>query len=130
MPLPKQVFNALIDGLSELALLRLPDHPPAKGLPAVALAWEKAFIARAEWHEKDADNDAKRLSVAFAKYAGVAERFPCPKDVLDRLPPRPPPPVLPAPETVECPPEIAAELNKLFNKMSINKEEKNYAKHS
>ncbi len=117
MPLPDKVFNVLLDGLSELALLRLPDHPPAKALPAVALVWEKVLVKAAEW----SDEDAGRLAAAFTVFSANAERFPLPKDILHYLPPRPLPPPLPAPDPAPCPPEIKAQLDALTAGLLINK---------
>lgn len=112
--LPDKVYNAMIDGLTSLHLLRLPSAPPAKGIEAVAMVWEKALLARASW----SDADAVRLATAFEQVAATAERWPLPKQVLENLPPRPLPPALPKPNAVPCPPDVAEMLDQLVNKMT------------
>lgn len=116
--LPDDVYDAMIDGLTALHLLRLPYAPAAKGLPNVAQVWEQAFLSRCEWPDKTAGEDVARLSAAFAAVAATADRWPLPKHVIDNLPPRKPPPALPKPNTVTCPPEIAEMLGNLTQKLT------------
>ncbi len=117
--LPTPIFNVMIDGLTQLHLLRLPYAPAAKGLPAVAVAWEKAFLARCEFPENSLSEDCERLQTAFDTVSAAADRWPLPKDIIDHLPPRKPLPALPEPDVVPMPDDVAELLTSLADKMRM-----------
>ncbi len=117
--LPAPIFNTMIDGLTQLHLLRLPYAPASAGLQAVAAVWEKAFLARCEFPEDSLKEDCQRLQIGFNRVAATADRWPLPKDVIAYLPPRKPRAALPKPQAVPCPPEIAAMLQTVTKKMEM-----------
>lgn len=116
MPLPKPMHDELIDGLTLLDNLNLSFAPRTiDDLTKAAAAWEWVFCAGRTW---ETEKDGGRIVAAFAAVAPKLDKWPPPKLVLEHLPPRPPPPALPKPDAVPCPPDIAEMLGNLTKKMT------------
>ena len=95
MPAPEDWFSRVIaEGLQRLAAMRLPSHPQAAELELACAVWIDTLWYRRAWHQ---DPDAARLHRAFLALAGSARRWPAPAELLDHLPARSQPVVLPAP---------------------------------
>lgn len=91
-PLPPFVRREVLRGLQKLAALRLQGAPPREGIKLTAAVWLEAIATlRIGW---DRQQDAGRITAAFAQLAVDAERWPPPKMLIERLPPRPEPKLL------------------------------------
>lgn len=86
--LPTQLHNAMIDGLTMLLTLRLAGSPAADTVAATAQTWSRVLAHGREWDET---RDVKRFQTAFMVLANECDRWPAPKDFLDKLPPPPEP---------------------------------------
>lgn len=91
-PLPKFVSDELLTGLQKLMMLRLEGAPPADGIKLTASVWMEAIASLPiQWDEQQ---DAGRVTRAFACLLAEIERWPAPKMLIKHLPPRKPPPQL------------------------------------
>lgn len=118
MSLPKPLHDELIDGLTLLDSLNLSFGPrTVDDLIKAAGAWEWVFCAGRTW---ETEKDTGRIVAAFTAVAPKLDKWPSPKLILEHLPPRPLPPPLPKPDVVPCPPEIAQQLQQLFECKIIN----------
>lgn len=84
--LPPKLHNAVIDGLTMLLALRLTGTPAMDTVVATAQAWSKVLAFGRDWDE---EQDVARFQAGFLQLAAVIDRWPAPKDLLDKLPPRP-----------------------------------------
>ena len=84
--LPDKLHNAVVDGLTILLALRLPGTPAVDTVVATAQAWSSVLAFGREWDE---EQDVARFQTGFLQLAAVIDRWPAPKDLLDKLPPRP-----------------------------------------
>lgn len=90
------VNNAVCDGLTALYLLNLPYSPAKAKMEMVTSVWLNIFTEHCRhW---DSERDKGRLEAAFARIAAEAERWPVPREVIDRIPPRKPTIDLPRPK--------------------------------
>lgn len=118
-PLPTEIYNELVDGLTLLVNARLAFGPRTEqALDETLQAWEIVLAGRCQWDEKDNG----RVIAAFIEMSGKLDKFPAPKTLFEFLPPRPLPPPLPKPKAVPCPPEIAQLLNNINKKLITSKE--------
>ncbi len=118
-PLPIEIYNELVDGLSLLVGARLAYAPQTEAkLDETLAAWEVILASRGGW---DVDKDKGRVIAAFVEMSTKLDAFPAPKQLFAHLPPRPLPPPLPAPDPAPCPPEIKAQLDALTAGLLINK---------
>lgn len=88
------------EGLAALHVLRLPNTPAADQINKVVDVWLVALMEA--HHGWDATQDAALIRKAFRRLCAACERWPAPKQLLDALPPRPSPPMLPAPPVSEA----------------------------
>lgn len=79
--------NLIMDGLSKLILLRLEAAPGADAIVGTAATWIQALPCPSDYSES---LDALRLRKAFQLLLRNCQRWPAPRDFLDRIPPRPP----------------------------------------
>ena len=86
--LPTQLHNAMIDGLTMLLTLRLSGSPAADTVAATAQTWSRVLAHGRAWDEA---RDVPRFQTAFMVLANETNRWPSPKDFLDKLPPPPEP---------------------------------------
>ena len=86
--LPTPLHNTMIDGLTMLLTLRLVGSPAADTVAATAQTWSRVLAHGREWDEA---RDVKRFQTAFMVLASETDRWPSPKDFLDKLPPPPAP---------------------------------------
>ena len=85
-PLPKFVSDELLTGLQKLMMLRLEGAPPADGIKLTASVWMEAIASLPiQWDEQQ---DAGRITRAFACLLAEIERWPAPKMLIKHLPPR------------------------------------------
>ena len=85
-PLPKFVSDELLTGLQKLMMLRLEGAPPADGIKLTASVWMEAIASLPiQWDEQQ---DAGRVTRAFACLLAEIERWPAPKMLIKHLPPR------------------------------------------
>lgn len=105
----KWLNSAIAQGLAGMVLLRLPNQPPEDMIAATAKVWVKV-ISQIKlyngWNEQD---DKARIEQAFLRLYAECDRFPTPKQFLDRLPPRKTVQALPQPKMTEQQRLIAAE---------------------
>lgn len=91
-PVPDFVNNEIVRGLQKLMMLRLQGAPPEEGIELVAVVWIEALMALPiGWDEQQ---DQGRIQAAFVKLISDTERWPPPKMLIERLPPRPEPKLL------------------------------------
>ena len=91
-PLPKFVSDELLTGLQKLMMLRPDGAPPNSGIKLTASVWIEAIASLPiRWDEQQ---DAGRITRAFACLLAEIERWPTPKMLIRCLPPRPEPPKL------------------------------------
>ena len=84
--LPKFVSDELLTGLQKLMMLRLEGAPPADGIKLTASVWMEAIASLPiQWDEQQ---DAGRITRAFACLLAEIERWPAPKILIKHLPPR------------------------------------------
>nr|VFK46605.1 MAG: hypothetical protein BECKTC1821E_GA0114239_106713 [Candidatus Kentron sp. TC] len=88
--------NEIQDGLTDLVLLGLPDHPPEDAMRDVSNAWMTAFSQRGI--SLDRERDRPRVRDAFKKLL-LSPRWPTPHDFFRALAPRPISPAPSAPKT-------------------------------
>ena len=80
------LWNRVLDGLTRLLAIRLPDSPPAEIIEMTAGVWQEALVNMGTaWDE---ELDGKRVELAFARLARVCDRWPVPKVLIEHLPPR------------------------------------------
>ena len=84
--LPPKLHNAVIDGLTMLLALRLTGTPAMDTVVATAQAWSKVLAFGRDWDE---EQDEARFQTGFLRLASEVDRWPAPKDLLSKLPPRP-----------------------------------------
>ena len=85
-PLPKFVSDELLTGLQKLMMLRLEGAPPADVIKLTASVWMEAIASLPiQWDEQQ---DAGRVTRAFACLLAEIERWPAPKMLIKHLPPR------------------------------------------
>lgn len=87
------VRDAILDGLSALHLLRLPNAPAHARMEEVTGVW--LAILEAHCRHWTPERDKGRMEAAFMRMCAEAERWPTPKQVIERIPPRKPLPELP-----------------------------------
>lgn len=91
--------DEILDGLSALLLLGLPDRPAEDVVVAVAEVWYSAVTAHGrDW---DSERDLPRIRRAFQLLTAECERWPSPKEFLTMIPPRPKPKALPPAQPTE-----------------------------
>lgn len=91
-PLPPFAQQEVLRGLQKLVALRLQGAPPEEGIKLTAAVWLEAVATLPiGW---DRQQDEGRIQAAFAQLAVDAERWPPPKMLIERLPPRPEPKLL------------------------------------
>tara|TARA_B100000700_G_C15038220_1_gene853874 strand:+ start:393 stop:773 length:381 start_codon:yes stop_codon:yes gene_type:complete len=88
MTQPAQWFrNDVADGVMRLLVLRLPGAPWEDEAEYTTQTWiEVLWAAPIGW---DAERDSQRLRQAFTRLAGQIDRWPAPRQLLERLPDRP-----------------------------------------
>ncbi|MBS9777169.1 MAG: hypothetical protein KGV50_00265 [Gammaproteobacteria bacterium] len=120
--LPNKIYNELVEGIKLMDNLNLSFAPSTDDdLQKAVAAWEWTLCAKITW---DDEKDSGRLMAAFAEVVPKLEKWPSPSLIIKHLPPRPPAPALPQPETVPCLPHIAAELGSLMAGIIINRDER------
>jgi len=77
--------SAIIDGFQRLLVLRLDGQPPADAVHATAAVWFSALWALEAWEQ---DRDQDRIAAGFLALAQTCDRWPAPKHLRERLPPR------------------------------------------
>lgn len=99
IPYQPWLMNEIIDGLSALLLLNLPEKPALDSVEMVANVWYNAITAI----ERDWDEvlDTPRVRRAYQLLSAHSERWPIPKQFLDSLPARPEPKQIAAPKPTE-----------------------------
>ncbi len=118
-PMPNELYNELVDGLTLLTYARLSYAPQTEDeLEEVIKALEWTLCAHADW---DLKYDQGRIAAAFSVIAPQLEKRPQPVMLIKHLPPRPLPPALPMPKGEPCPPEIKVQLDALTAGLLINK---------
>ena len=91
-PLPKFARDEILTGLQKLMMLRPDGAPPNSGIKLTASVWMEAIASLPiQWDEQQ---DAGRITRAFACLLAEIERWPTPKMLIRCLPPRPEPPKL------------------------------------
>lgn len=91
-PLPKFARDEILTGLQKLMMLRPDGAPPNSGIKLTASVWMEAIASLPiQWNEQQ---DAGRITRAFACLLAEIERWPTPKMLIRCLPPRPEPPKL------------------------------------
>jgi len=88
------LLDEIVEGMQKLTALALPSHPPAETIDLTALAWLEALEPR-NFQE---DLDRWRIREAFRQLLRDCDRWPYPKQLIDRLPPRKELARLPPPE--------------------------------
>lgn len=87
--------DEVLDGLTRLLSLRLPDAPPAEIVELTATVWQDALInMNKAWDEA---LDAERIKKGFIRLSQECVKWPVPKILLEHMPPRKLPPLLPPP---------------------------------
>lgn len=119
--MPREIYNALIEGLQKLLVLRLRGAPAADSVVAVAAIWEEALCHSEGWRVED----LPRMRKAFAQLYADCREWPSPRNFLERLPPRPPPPALPNPPIS---PERRAALRKILSDLTLKLTEPEHAR--
>lgn len=113
------VRDEILDGLSALHLLRLPNAPAHARMEEVTGVW--LAVLEAHCRHWTPERDKGRMEAAFMRMCAEAERWPTPKQVIERIPPRKPLPELPRPKRSAA---DAARIQKLArqlrNKLLIN----------
>lgn len=106
--------NEIIDGISTLIVLRLPNTPAADTVEAVAKIWVNVFLRQpVGWQE---DLDKGRIQAAFLRGAGNLTAWPAPRQIIELLPPRPVVRALAHDRPANMPANIRAELDKALNR--------------
>lgn len=90
------VRDAILDGLSALHLLRLPNAPAHARMEEVTGVW--LSVLEAHCRHWTPERDKGRMEAAFMRMCAEAERWPTPRQIIDRIPPRKPLPQLPKPK--------------------------------
>lgn len=90
------VRDAILDGLSALHLLRLPNAPAHARMEEVTGVW--LAVLEAHCRHWTPERDKGRMEAAFMRMCAEAERWPTPRQIIDRIPPRKPLPQLPKPK--------------------------------
>lgn len=123
--MPNWAYNQMIEGLQKLTVLRLQGAPPADAIKAVATVWEEA-LAPYVWAWQP-ETDRHRLPEAFRRLMRESERWPAPKMLIERIPPRPQPTVSalighqapkPTQEQRKAAAKIKAQMLKVLNKLT------------
>ena len=84
--LPKFVRDEILTGLQKLMMLRPDGAPPNSGIKLTASVWIEAIASLPiRWDEQQ---DAGRITRAFACLLAEIERWPTPKMLIKPLPPR------------------------------------------
>lgn len=87
-PVENWFYNAVIDGLSIMMILRLKNTPAEDSLEALADTWIfSLWNCGIGWRE---DIDLERLQFAFKTIGNNCDYFPAPKTFLEHLQPRKP----------------------------------------
>lgn len=87
--LPKFVRDEILTGLQKLMMLRPDGAPPNSGIKLTASVWMEAIASLpVNWDER---LDAGRIGQGFSRLLAEIERWPTPKMLIERLPPRPEP---------------------------------------
>lgn len=87
--MPDFVHNQLLTGMQQLLVLRLQGAPPEDAVEAVFMVWREALVAKTRhW---TAETDGQRLPKAFSRLLAEADKWPPPKMLIERIPPRPAP---------------------------------------
>ena len=84
--LPKFARDEILTGLQKLMMLRPDGAPPNNGIKLTASVWMEAMASLPiKWDEQ---RDAGRISQGFSRLLAEIERWPTPKMLIERLPPR------------------------------------------
>ncbi len=117
-PLPKEIHDELVDGLSLLIGARLAYAPQTKAkIDETLAAWEVILASRGGW---EVDKDKGRVITAFVEMSARLDTFPAPKQLFAYLPPRKAPPPLPKPKAVPCPDEIRAFIDDIVKQLKTD----------
>lgn len=109
--LPKFARIEVLEGLQKLVMLRPEGAPPGSGIRLTASVWFEALVAtRISWDEQ---LDKGRITVGFTRLFMEIDRWPTPKMLIERLPPRPEPLKLEAPRKVWTEEEIKRNKERL-----------------
>lgn len=84
--IPVWFNNLIVRGVMFLYGLALEGVPAHDTIQSVALSWVALLWTGYEWHE---EVDAPRIQKAFQALALASVRWPSPKLLMERLPPRP-----------------------------------------
>ncbi len=115
--------KTVLYGLQRLIALRLKGHPPADTTRQVAEIWLDALQSCGIWED---ERHINALATAFRKAEMQLDHFPAPVEIRKLKPPViDDKPTLPPPKPTEQErKEMDQIFAKIFNKLSINKEEK------
>jgi hypothetical protein len=92
--------DAITSGLQALVVLHLPGGPGHDTVAYTRDVWVRTLWgAPIQW---DVNVDRRRIDAAFNRLARQVDRWPAPRALLERLPPRPKPRALPAPKLTEA----------------------------
>ena len=103
------LLNEVVDGLKDLLILKLSDHPAAETITIVAIKW--CEILQAQNITWDKDLDTPRIKAAFMTLKQYQTEWPAPRHLLDALPRRPQPKELPPGPITQ---EEALEIQKIL----------------
>ncbi len=84
---PAWMVAEVAAGLQRLYALRLPYSPESGLLLEIGRLWCDALLALPVTWSRDPDRE--RLRVGFGRLLPVVDRWPVPRQLIDRLPPRP-----------------------------------------
>lgn len=97
---PQWFYRSISDGLKALWVLRLPFTPSEELIDKTEDIWvQSIWSANIGW---DQGLDAIRIHKAFLRLTREAKEWPAPRQLLERLPDRPPRPRLPKPPMSEA----------------------------
>lgn len=91
------LLNEIIDGMKDMIIIKLPEHPALETIAVVALKWCETLQFNTVW---DQELDTPRIRCAFKALMREA-KWPSPHRFLEALPPRPQQLELPPPPTHE-----------------------------
>lgn len=101
------LLDEVMTGLQKLISLSLANTPAMETIELTAASWMEVLRSQ-RWSE---DQDQWRVQAAFLHLMKDSDRWPAPRNLLDRLPPRQPQKALPAPEM--SPEQVAENLRRI-----------------
>lgn len=97
------LMDLILDGLTHLMPLSLPNTPAEDVIEYTAQVWYEALTATGtDWN---AEMDIKRIKTGFRKLTPHLDRWPTPRQLLEGLPARPKPKALPPRRPADLTPE-------------------------